>query len=55
LRERLDASYRPSEAAVAFILGIAEWFGDVPEFFFYSLAESIVLMLLFANRAGTTP
>ena len=32
-----------------FILGFEKWFGDVPEFFFYSLAESIVLMLLFAN------
>ncbi|MGH9685028.1 MAG: transposase [Candidatus Acidiferrales bacterium] len=34
------------------IFGIAKWFGETPEFFYYRLAESLALMLLFASRAN---
>lgn len=40
------------------IFGIAKWFGDVPEFFYYRLAESIAMLLLFGGgtaRANVHP
>ncbi len=34
------------------ILGIAKWFGDVPEFFYYRLAESVALLLILGNGSA---
>ncbi|HEV3482469.1 MAG TPA: transposase [Candidatus Acidoferrales bacterium] len=34
------------------ILGFSKWFGEVPEFFYYRLAESVALLLLFSCRSS---
>lgn len=39
------------QSKTARILGIAKWFGDVPEFFYYRLAESVAVLLLTSGSA----